>query len=194
MYSPCRSFVLVLIASMLTLAVPSVGRADTYKVDPIHSTGVFRIHHFNAGYIWGLIAGPTGTIDYDSSDPGKTSFSVSVPLANLDTHVVMRDNDLRGPDWFNAKQFPTIEFKSSSAKKTGDDTFDLTGDLTIHGVTKSVTLPMQMTGVGKGMKGETRAGFETTFTIKRSDFDMKTMPQGVGDDVRIVVAVEAIKN
>lgn len=189
-----RSFRLFALSSViLALAAPAALRADAYKVDPQHSTGVFRIHHFNAGYIWGLIAGPTGTVEYDPADPGKISFNVSVPLANLDTHVERRDNDLRGPDWFNAKQFPTIDFKSTAVKKTGDNAYDVTGDLTIHGVTKSVTLPFEMTGIGKGMMGETRAGFESTFTIKRSDYDMKAMPGGVGGDVRIIVALEAVK-
>lgn len=184
---------LVVLASLVLGCLVLPARADSYKVDPVHSTGVFRIHHFNAGYVWGLIAGPTGLIEYDAADASKIAFAVSVPLANLDTHVAMRDNDLKGPDWFNAKQFPTIEFKSTAAKKTGDDLYDVTGDLTLHGVTKSIVVPMQMTGTGKGMKGETRTGFEGSFTIKRSDYDMKTMPQGVGEEVRIVVALEAIK-
>jgi len=177
-----------------TLFSTQSARADAYMVDPIHSTGVFRIHHFNAGYIWGLIAGPTGEFVYDPADPSKLSFNVSVPLANLDTHNERRDNDLRGPDWFNAKQFPTIDFKSTSVKKTGDTSYEVTGDLSLHGVTKSITLTMEMTGTGKGMMGETRAGFESTFTIKRADFDMKAMPKGVGDDVTITVALEGVRH
>jgi polyisoprenoid-binding protein YceI len=176
----------------LMLVAPGATRADTYKVDPAHSTGVFRIHHFNAGYIWGLIAGPTGTVEYDPDNPEKFSCDLSVPLANLDTHLQKRDDDLRGPDWFNAKQFPNITFKSTSVKKT-DSGLDVTGDLTIHGVTKSVTIPFELTGIGKGMMGETRGGCETTFTINRSDYDMKAMPAGVGDEVRIVVAIEGVK-
>ena len=192
--NPIRpSLVAVTAAVALVLSVPAAAPADAYKVDPIHSTTVFRIHHFNAGYIWGLIAGPTGAVQYDPADPSKLSLDVSVDLANLDTHVEKRDADLKGPDWFNAKQFPTLEFKSKSAKKAGDNTYEVTGDLTIHGVTKSITVPVEMTGTGKGMKGETRTGFESTFTIKRSDFDMKAMPGGVGEEVRIVVALEAIK-
>src|SRR5271169_3100729 len=102
----------VSVAALLILQ--SRARADSYNVDAVHSTGVFRIHHFNSGYIWGLIAGPTGSFEYDASDPTKVSFNVSVSLDNLDTHNDRRDADLKGPDWFNAKQFPTIDFKSTS--------------------------------------------------------------------------------
>lgn len=180
-------------AVALVLMLSAQVRADSFQVDPVHSTSVFRIHHFNAGYVWGLIAGPAGAVAYDPSDPGKDSFNVTVPLANLDTHNQQRDKDLLGPDWFNARQFPTLEFKSKSVKKTGENALEVTGDLTIHGVTKSVTVPIDMTGIGKGMRGETRIGFEATFNVNRADFGMNTMPQGVGQEVRIVVALEAIK-
>jgi polyisoprenoid-binding protein YceI len=177
----------------LILLVPALAAADSFNVDPVHSSTIFRIHHFNAGYVWGFIGGPTGTFEYDAADPSKVSFNVSVSLDTLDTRNDQRDNDLKGPDWFNAKQFPSIDFKSTSVKKTGDNTYDVTGDFTLHGVTKSITVNMQMTGVGQGMRGETRTGFETTFTIQRSDFDMKAMPGGVGEDVRIIVGLEGIK-
>jgi polyisoprenoid-binding protein YceI len=180
-------------ALALALCMAVVSRADTYQLDPVHSTGVFSIHHFNAGYVWGLIGQPTGTIEYDAADATKLAFTVSVSLDNLDTQNARRDADLKGPDWFNAKQFPTIDFKSTAVKKTGDTTYDVTGDLTMHGVTKSVTVSMEMTGVGQGMQGETRLGFQTTFTVHREDFDLKTDPGAVGDDVRITVALEGIK-
>ncbi|HUB24418.1 MAG TPA: YceI family protein [Tepidisphaeraceae bacterium] len=177
----------------LLLANRSAIAADTYSIDPVHSNTIFRIHHFNAGYVYGFIALPTGSFVYDDSDPTNMSFTVSASLDNLDTANSRRDSDLKGPDWFNAKQFPTIDFKSTSVKKTGDTTYDVTGDLTVHGVTKSVTVPMEMTGTGQGMRGETRMGFETTFTIQRADFDMAAMPGAVGSDVRIIVALEGIK-
>jgi polyisoprenoid-binding protein YceI len=182
-----------LVLSALALGFPARGLGDTYQLDPVHSATVFSIHHFNSGYVWGLIGGPTGTITYDAADPSKLAFVVSVSLEHLDTQNAQRDNDLRGPDWFNAKQFPTMDFKSTSVKKTGDNTYDVTGDLTIHGVTKSVTVNMEMTGTGTGMLGETRLGFQTTFTIRRQDFDLKADPGAVGDDVHITVALEGTK-
>jgi polyisoprenoid-binding protein YceI len=133
---------------------------------------------------------PTGSFTYDDADPTKLSFTVSASLDNLDTQNARRDSDLKGPDWFNAKQYPTLDFKSTAVKKTGDNTYDVTGDLTMHGVTKSITIPMEMTGTGKDMRGATRMGFQSAFTINRTDFDMKTMPGPVGEEVRINVALE----
>jgi polyisoprenoid-binding protein YceI len=184
---------LVAMIAAFVLAGSLSARADTYQVDPVHSTAVFRIHHFNAGYVWGLIGGPTGTFTYDAADPTKLSFTVSVSLDNLDTHNGRRDSDLKGPDWFNAKQFPTIDFKSTAVNKTSDTTYDVTGDLSLHGVTKSITVKMEMTGTGQGMQGDTRTGFEANFTIHREDFDMNGMSGPVGDDIKIVVALEGIK-
>src|SRR5271154_149399 len=103
-------------AALVTLGFLLLQRtamADSYQIDPVHSTTIFRIHHFNAGYVYGFIAGPTGSFVYDAADPTTLSFTVSASLDNLDTSNSRRDADLKGPDWFNAKQFPTIDFKST---------------------------------------------------------------------------------
>jgi polyisoprenoid-binding protein YceI len=176
---------------LLLCAAASLGQ--TFQVDPVHSTGVFHIHHFNAGFVWGFIGQPSGTFDYDENDPAKIDFNISVSLDNLDTQNARRDADLKGPDWFDAKQFPNITFKSTAVKKTGDNTYDVTGDFTLHGVTKSIIVTMTMTGAGQGMRGETRVGFSTDFKISRKDYDMNTLPQAVGDEVPINVALEGIK-
>lgn len=184
---------LVAMIAVLVMAGSLAARADTYQVDPVHSTTIFSIQHFNSGYVWGFIGGPTGTFDYDPADPSKLAFTISASLDNLDTQNARRDSDLKGPDWFNAKQFPTIDFKSTAVNKTGDNTYDVTGDLSLHGVTKSVTVKMEMTGTGTGMRNDTRTGFQGNFTIHREDFDMNAMSGPVGDDVKIIVALEGIK-
>ena len=99
---------------------------------------------------------------------------------------------MKSPDFFNAKQFPTISFKSTSVKKDGDTVLNVTGDLTLHGVTKSITVPLTVVGSGKGMAGETRTGFEGTVEFKRSDFGMTGLAPVVGDDVRLIVSIEGI--
>jgi polyisoprenoid-binding protein YceI len=175
------------------LLAPAAVQAATYQVDPVHSTGVFSVHHFGAGYVWGLIGRPTGTFDYSANDPAQLAFSVKAPLANLTTENAMRDRDLKGPNWFNVAKFPTIDFKSASAKKIGDDTYQVTGDLTIHGVTKSVSITMKMTGSGKDPQGNFRRGFETTFTVNRNDYGLTADAGLVGDEVRITVALEGIR-
>jgi polyisoprenoid-binding protein YceI len=182
-----------LLVAALVLGASSMARADDLKVDPMHSFVVFRVHHFGAGYVYGTFAGPNGSVSYDSSDLTKTTFDVTIDVGTVDTRVPMRDKDLKGPDFFDVKQFPTAEFKSTSVKKTGDTSMEVTGDLTLHGVTKSIVVEMDMTGSGKGMKGETRTGFETTFSIDRRDFGIVADPEPiVGNDIRLIVALEAV--
>ena len=167
--------------------------ASTFKVDPVHSFALFSIHHFNAGYVWGRFNEPQGAFTLDADDPSKDSFDITLAVANLDTHNERRDTDLKGPDWFDARQFAGITFKSKSVKKAEDNKLEVTGDLTIHGVTKSVVIPVQLTGEGKDPWGGSRSGLQAELTIKRSDFDMKNMPGGVGDEVRLIVALEGVK-
>ena len=179
------------ILTMLTLA--GVAGADTYKVDPVHSFALFSVHHFNAGNVWGRFNEPAGEFTLDPADPSKDSFHVELSVAKLDTANAKRDSDLKGPDWFNARQFPAISFKSTGVKHGEGKSLDVTGDLTIHGVTKSVIVSVQVTGIAPGMGGRQLAGIEGTTTIKRSDFGMKAMPGGVGDEIRLIVALEAAK-
>ncbi|MEP0842647.1 MAG: YceI family protein [Phycisphaerae bacterium] len=166
-------------------------KAETYKIDSVHSTTVFRIKHSNVSYFWGRFNAISGTVAYSPSAPEATAFDVTIRTDSIDTANPGRDNHLKGPDFFNAKQFPTMTFKSKSAKRTGESKVDVTGDLTIHGVTKEVTIPIVCTGSGKGRGGGALVGFETMFTINRSDYGMKYMVGPLGDDVRVVVAIEA---
>jgi polyisoprenoid-binding protein YceI len=188
-----RTFSLGALLVGLMLAVPRLALADDFKADPAHSFVVFDIHHLGAGYVYGTFAGPTGTVGYSGDDLTKTSFDMSIDTDSLDTRNDRRDSDLKGPDFFDAKQFPTITFKSTSVEKTGDNTMSVTGDLTLRGVTKSITVPMEYTGTGQ-MMGQTRAGFRADFKINRSDFGMVKDPAPmIADEVHIVVAIEAIK-
>jgi polyisoprenoid-binding protein YceI len=178
-------------AGLLTLTPATF--ADDLKADPVHSFVVFDVHHLQAGYVYGTFAGPTGTVGYDASDLAKTTFDLSVDADSLETRNPNRDNDLKGPDFFDVKQFPTLAFKSTSVTKTGDTTISVTGDLTLHGQTKSITVPMEFTGAGKGMRGEARYGFRADFKINRNDFGISHDPEPViGNDIHIVVAIEAV--
>jgi polyisoprenoid-binding protein YceI len=165
-----------------------VAKGDSYKVDPVHSFALFRVHHFNAGNVWGRFNDPAGEFSLDTADPSKDTFHVELKLAKLDTANSKRDADLQGPDWFNARQFPTITFKSTGVKKGDGKMLEVAGDLVIHGVSKPVTVMVEVTGVAGG-----RAGIEGTTTVKRSDFGMKAMPGGVGDEIKLIVALEGLK-
>jgi polyisoprenoid-binding protein YceI len=184
----------LVLAIGLVSGLAAIARADDYQTDPVHSFVIFRVHHFGAGYVYGTFLGPTGTITLDDADATKDSFDLTVQADSLDTRNKNRDKDLKGPDFFDTKQFPTLTFKSTSVKKDADGTLEVTGDLTLHGVTKSITVPMTPTGTGAGMKGETRTGLETTFTIDRTDYGVSyDPPPAIANDVRITVAIEAIK-
>jgi len=179
-------------ALVVVVAGGSLALADTYGVDPVHSSAVFRIKHAEASYLYGRINAPEGTVVYDAAKPESSSFEVTLKADNIDTGNKMRDGDLKGPNYFNAKEFPTLTFKSTSVKKADETHLDVTGDLTIHGVKKSVTVSIEHTGDGKSMKGTAVSGFETTFTINRADFGMKEQ-QGVGNEVKIMVSLEGDK-
>jgi polyisoprenoid-binding protein YceI len=188
-----RNFLSGLCGFLMMAGLAQLAQADDYKADPVHSAVIFSVHHFDAGYVYGSFIGPTGTITYDADDPTKSSFDLTVNVDSLDTRQQNRDNDLKGPDFFDVKQFPTMTFKSTSVKKTSDTQLEVTGDLTLHGQTKSVTVTMDLTGTGKSPQGETRSGFETHFSINRSDYGMNYEAPAIGDEVRIIVAVEGIK-
>jgi len=140
-----RIAVLLSVVTVLAL-VGWRAEAQAHKVDPVHSFVVFRIGHANIGYVWGRFNDPAGSFTLDDADPAKSSFEIEIKVANVDTHQPKRDEHLQTPDFFNAKQYPTITFKSTSVKKgSAANTLDVTGDLTMHGVTKSVTIPVERT-------------------------------------------------
>jgi polyisoprenoid-binding protein YceI len=169
-------------------------QAQTFKVDPVHSAVVFRIHHFNAGMFWGRFNAPSGTVNWDAQDPTKSTFDITIPVKNLDTGNAKRDQDLSGPDFFNSKQYTDVTFKSTSVRKAAaENTYEVAGDLTLKGVTKPVTATIEQTGIGKGTRGETRAGFEATFTINRKDFGVSGLPNGLGDEVKIIAGLEGVQ-
>jgi polyisoprenoid-binding protein YceI len=178
----------------LVLAVGSAARgADAYTVDPVHSSISFKISHVGISYIHGRFDDFGGTFTIDKDDAAKSSFELSIKVESVDTNNVERDKHLRNADFFNAKQFPTMTFQSTSVKAV-DGGYEVSGDLTLHGVKKPVAFTLK--GGGKTVefpKGMQRVGFTTTLVIKRSDFDMKAMLDALGDEVPIDIGVEAVK-
>ena len=171
--------------------------ADTYVIDKAHSSLGFQIRHLFSNVI-GKFDDYTGTIQFDESSPEQSSVQVAIKTASIDTGVKMRDDDLRSSNFFDAARFPEITFKSKSIKKTGENSFDVTGDLTMHGVTKEVALKVELLGKGTGLKNSIVSGWDATTGLKRSDFALawnKVIEgtQVVGDDVKIELHVEADK-
>lgn len=173
-----------------TWAASFASAAETYQVDPVHSAVIYRIKHLNVSYSIGRFNQITGDFAIDPADPSKCRFDFTIPVASLDSGHPARDGHLKGPDFFNAKQFPMIRFQSESVASAGEDAYEVKGQLTLHGVTKPLTLKVAKTGTGKGMGGASLAGLLTEFTIQRSDFGMTNMLEAIGDDVKLTVSIE----
>ena len=184
---------LSLLLSILAFAGTSVAHADTFKIDPVHSAIIFEIGHFGVGHIYGRFDAFGGTFTLDQSDPSKDTVSVEIKTDSVDTNFADRDKHIKSPDFFNAAQFPSATFKSTSVKKVDNKTYEVTGDFTLRGVTKPLTLNVQAIGSGPGPKGEFRSGWDATTTLKRSDFEVKTFLPAVTDEVSLRIAVEGIK-
>ncbi len=167
--------------------------ADTYLVDPIHSSISFMISHQKISNIHGRFNNFSGKITINSDDPTKSSFALSIPVESIDTNNTKRDEHLRAPDYFNVKQFPTMTFQSTKVKPV-DGGFEVTGDLTLHGVTKPISFTLK--GGDKVVefpKGIKRIGLTSTFSIVRSDFGVNAELGGLGDEIPITVGIEAAK-
>src|SRR5262245_22434708 len=188
-----RTALLLPLLAPVAPAAPAAPAAKTYKIDPVHSSALFRIKHNNASYFHGRFTDIAGTFAYDEANPAGSSVEVTIKAESVWTGAGKRDQHLKSPDFFNAEEFPALAFKSKGVKKgSGKEELEVTGDLTIHGVTKPLTAKVTHTGTAQGQGGEV-AGFETVFTIKRTDFDMKNMVGMLGDEVQITISLEGGK-
>jgi len=179
----------------VTLALAAPALADTYNVDRAHSEASFQIRHILTK-VRGTFRDFAGTINLDKAKPENSSVEFIIQATSVDTGIQKRDDDLRSPNFFDVAKYPEIVFKSTKVVPKGNNKFDVTGDFTMHGVTKSITLPVTFLGEEKFMNG-TKAGFETALTLKRSDYGLvwnKTLETGgvlVGDEVEIAINIEA---
>jgi polyisoprenoid-binding protein YceI len=179
-----------MIMAVALVAAPSLCFAgETYQADTIHSSVVFRVKHMNTSYAWGRFNDITGTFSIDKANLAESKLDFKVKTDSIDTANAKRDQHLKGPDFFNVVQHKTISFVSKSVTPVGES-YEVNGDLTLHGVTKPVTVKVSPTGEGAGPMGGKIAGIEATFTIKRSEFGMNKMVGPVADDVWVTVSVE----
>lgn len=168
-----------------------VAAGETFTTDAVHSNVLFRIGHMGVAVFWGRFNQVSGTFTYDAASPGASTFNFTVRTESVDTGNQQRDRHLQSADFFNAREYPEITFKSTKVTPSAAGKLEVTGDLTLHGVTKSITAQIEMIGAGETAQGY-KSGFEATFTIKRSDFGMTKYLEnnGLGDEVRIIVAIE----
>lgn len=167
--------------------------ADTYTVDPTHSAAEFKVRHLGVSSVSGRFNEFSGEVTLDAADESKNSVTFEIKTSSVDTGNEGRDEHLQNADFFNVAKHPTMTFKSTSFKKKGENTYEVTGDFTLLGVTKPITVEVEQTGTGKNRDGKDLIGFETNFRIKRSEYGMTYSPTMIGDEVRITVMVECVK-
>ncbi|HEX4073503.1 MAG TPA: YceI family protein [Planctomycetaceae bacterium] len=181
------------LAMILAIGGTLARGAETYTVDPVHSSISFMIAHQGISNIHGRLNDFSGKFTIDSADPARSSFALSIPIASIDTNNVKRDQHLRAPDYFNAKQFPTMSFQSTHVKAV-DGGYEVTGDLTLHGVTKPLKFTLK--GGDKVVefpKRKKRIGFVSSFSIRRSDFGVSADLKSLGDEIPILIGIEAAR-
>ena len=168
--------------------------AAAMTLDPVHSMALFRIQHLEAGQFWGRFNGVEGSVSWPLDDASAPMIKAIAKVEQVDTGSEKLDGNLKGPNFFNAKEFPEIAFTTTTGTRVGERHWTLTGDLSLHGVTKPVTVDCVVTGVGKGPTGK-KVGFECQLTIKRSEFGMtwgiEKPPKALGDEVKLVIGLEA---
>jgi polyisoprenoid-binding protein YceI len=179
---------------MTTAAQPTV---RTFAIDKSHSEVVFQVRHL-VTRVRGRFTSFEGTIAFDQADPSRSTVDVTIQAASIDTAEPARDTHLRSADFFSAEEFPALTFRSTGITKTGQDSYDVAGDLTIHGVTRPVNLAASYLGAAKDPWGKDRIGFEAETKINRKDFGLNwnaALETGgflVGDEVKISLQVQAI--
>ncbi len=181
------------LAAALTLATAPVFAAS-YTLDPNHTQVVFSWNHFGFSNPSAQFGKIEGTLEFDQAHPTNSSVKVTIPLASINTNVPDLDKHLQKPDFFDSAQFPDATFQSTKVEKgAAKDKLKVTGDLTLHGVTKPVVLNVTINKVGEqAMRKAQAAGFDATTTLKRSDFGIKTYVPMVSDDIKIHITSEAI--
>jgi polyisoprenoid-binding protein YceI len=182
------------------LSLPAAAATSTWQIDPNHSAAQFAVRHLGLSTVRGAFTKVSGTIQFDDKDVSKSSVEVTIDAASVDTRVPDRDKDLRGDHFFDVEKYPTLTFKSTKVEQVEVGKLKVTGDLTIHGVTKQVVLDVEgPTAAVKDPWGNQRAAANASTKINRQDFGVKwnaKMDNGgwvVGDDVAITIDVEMVQ-
>lgn len=182
----------LLLASLLAASASVFAAPQTFTIDPNHTQVSFTYNHFGFSNPTGRMEDIKGTVVVDQDDWGKSSVEVTMPLSGLHTGVAKLDEHLKAPDFFDAAKYPDVTFKSTKVTKTGAETLDIAGDLTVHGVTKPVTLHARVNKIGENkMIASQSAGFDADTTLKRSEFGLKMYVPAVSDEVHVHITLSA---
>ncbi len=192
--------IFTVIAALAVLAASSAARAETWQIDPVHTTVEFSVRHMMISNVKGQFEKVSGTVTADGDDPGSVRVDAVIDASSINTRVEKRDAHLKSAAFLDVARYPTITFKSAKIEPAGEGKWKMTGDLTIHGVTRPVVLDVE--GPAPAIKdpyGKTRAGASATTRINRKDFGLtwnQPMETGgvlIGDEVAISIEVEAVK-
>ena len=192
-----RRFVLVSVMTLVVGMILIVGgshswAADEYAYDPVHSSVSFKARHLDISWIHGRFNQVEGKFALDRVNPAKSTFQLTIHAESVDTANKARDEHLRQPDYFDTKQFPTIEFKSTSTKAI-DGGYEVTGDFTMHGKTQKVTLVLKG-GKEITFRNKKIVGFSTELSVKRSDYGFDKSAIGpIGDEALILIDCEGVR-
>lgn len=186
-----RALKYLLLAGLLGSAVAVQAAPVTYKLDPNHTMVLFSWNHFGFSNPTADLGLGEGTVVYDQQNPAKSTVEVTLPLADLDTHVPALDEHLKKADFFNADKYPVVTFKSTRVQALGGNKFKVTGDLTVHGVTRPVVLSATLNKLGEHpMTKAPSIGFDATGTVNRSDFGVGAYVPNVSDKITIRITTE----
>ena len=173
---------------------------STYQIDPAHSAAHFSVRHMMIANVRGEFTKVSGTFSYDPQNPSSSTIEATIDVASIETRDPQRDGHLKSADFFDVEKFPTMTFKSTHVEPRGDGEFAVTGDLTLHGVSRPVTFAVSdLSGPGKDPWGNTRIGLTATAKINRKDFGLQwnaALETGgflVGDEATISLDVQFIK-
>ncbi|HYV73292.1 MAG TPA: YceI family protein [Candidatus Binatia bacterium] len=188
-----RFLVLAFFSIVVFLAISATAQVQIWKIDPNHTAAQFSVRHMGISTVRGAFTKVSGTVDYDPTNLSKTSIDATIEATSVDTRVEMRDNDLRSANWLDVAKFPTLTFKSKSVQLAGEGKLKITGDLTIHGVTKEVVLDVDGPSAPvTDPRGTSHVGASATTKIQRTEFGVGTNPV-VGDDITITIDTELVR-
>jgi len=188
------------VAAIVALVLPSVAPAAIWNIDPDHSNVAFKIRHLMVSNVKGSFSKFSGTVEIDEQDLAKSRIAVTIETSSIGTNVQKRDDHLRSADFFDVSKYPTMTFVSRKIAPAGQDRLTVTGDLTLHGVTREVSLDVEgLSPEGKDPWGGVRRGAAASAKISRKDFGLawnqvlETGGLAVGEEVAISLEVELVK-
>lgn len=185
-----------LFCTTAVLLVSSVfGQVETWNIDPAHSSAQFAVRHMGISTVRGEFRKVSGTASYDPANPARTMIEAIIDATTVDTRVDMRDKDLRSPNFLDVEKYPSITFKSKRTESAGAGKLKITGDLTLHGVTKEVVLDVDGPSAPvKDPRGNFHMGASASTKINRREFGVNGAPTMAGDELTITIDTELVKS